>query len=154
MEHPPRFDGFRSQLALIANSALKQLHINSSSRNMIVIGQHSLESSGGGLSHQARYEDDRTGRYDGVHLYGRTGARDYTDSVDTMLLLALSDTRAELGSMVGDHTDCEQAQYQWRQVMKRTNTQTDRYEQKNKGSHLTPQNVPTQNRFNLLNQGN
>ena len=150
MEHPPRFDGVKSQLVEIANSALKQLHLKSSSKDMIVIGRHSLESSGGGSSHLARYQDYYTGRYDGVHLYGRTGTRDYTDSVNTMFLMALSDTRAELGNMEEDHTTCEQAQYQRSQAMKRTNRQSGyyRYEKQHTFS------VPTQNRFSLFNQGN
>ena len=152
MEHPPRFDGRKSQLVRIANDALKQFRLNSPSRDRIVIGQHSLESSGGGYPHQARYEDYHTGRYDGVHMYGRTGTRDYTNSMDTMLLMALSETRAELTGTVGDHTDCEQAQFQWRQAREKTNRQTVYYRYGHQ--YNSSVSVPTQNRFNLFNQGN
>ena len=67
MEHPPRFDGLKSQLVDTANDALKQFQMSSNYKDKIVIGQHSLESPGVGSTHN-----------DGVHLFGSTGARDYT----------------------------------------------------------------------------
>ena len=92
MEHPPRFDGkVNPQLAKLANSTLDQLWVLSPLKGRIVIGRHSLESSGVGNIHLARYKDHNTGRYDGVHFYGFRSVRDYTDSVKTILMLALSD---------------------------------------------------------------
>ena len=175
MEHPPRFDGVRSHLAQVANSALKHLHLKSPSKDRIVIGQHSLESSGVGPTHQARYQDYHTGRYDGVHLYGRTGAKDYTDSVNTMLLMALPETRTTVeqtqftdvvrdnNPSASDHTRCEQAVYQWRQAQRRRSYRQASYAaQQRYSSHSThytrdgvPQwSIPVANRFTLFNQGN
>ena len=155
MEHPPRFDGMKSQLVQVANNALKDLHANSPCKDMIFIGQHSLESHGVGDMHLARYQDSFTGRYDGVHLYGAAGARDYTDSVDSLLLMAFSGTRTEQGS-TDDHTNCEQAQYQWRQARIQRRQTVQRYDQhinKVKGPRFIP-SVSTQNRFTIFNQGN
>ena len=109
-----------------------------------------------------RYRDYYTGRYDGVHMYGFTGIRDYTDSVRSILLMAFPDElsdqpRTELGNrMREDHTWCEQTQYQqWRQAHRRSNRHTGsaqyRYGQSyNHGAQF----IPTHNRFNILNQGN
>ena len=157
MEHPPRFDGLKSQLGETAKKALRQFQKSSIYKDNIVIGQHSLESPGVGHTHTARYQDYFTGRYDGVHLYGPTGARDYTDSVDSMLLMAMSmpDTRAEVNNMEGDHTDCEQTRYQRRQTIKLANRQTEhRYDQHSSKAPFFTHPVPTRNRFSLLSQGN
>ena len=132
-----------------------------------VVGHHSLECPVSGSTHMRRYRNSYTGKYDGVHMYGYTGAKDYTDSVNSILLVAfpeqLSDPcqpRAELGNrMMEDHTMCEQAQYQqWRQAQRRSSKHKhrniatqDRYGQSyNHGG----QNIPTHNRFNILSQGN
>ena len=150
MEHPPRFDGQRSQLVKIANNALTHFRLLSSYKDMIVIGQHSLESSGSGYTHMARYQDYYTGRYDGVHLYGITGTKDYTNSVDTLLMMALTNKETRMD----DHTDCEQSQYQWRQAMKHKQQTGHRYNKhENKGPHFKSL-VSTQNRFAIFNQGN
>ena len=152
MEHPPRFDGLRSQLVKIANNALTHFRLSSPCKDMIVIGQHSLESSGAGYTHMARYQDYYTGRYDGVHLYGITGAKDYTDSVNTLLMMALSDQET---GMKEEHTDCEQAQYQRRQAMKTRQTGYRYGQHVNKVpqfAHSGP--ISTQNRFDIFSQGN
>ena len=175
MEHPPMFDNtLKSQLADLANSTLSQLWAISPVRSKIFIGRHSLVSPGSGSMHLARFKDYYSGKYDGIHLYGRTGERDYTDSVKSILLLALSDqhpnlvnneTEIDTKFSTTDHTKCKQAQYQWRQVQKRrTNSHTNnsaqfRYDTHSQHSQHTraglPQwSVPTENRFSFLNQGN
>ena len=80
MEHPPRFDTFdvdptslKANLARIANAALGLLWLSSPLKDKIFIGRHSLENSGTGAVHSARYQNQYTGHYDGVHLYGPTG---------------------------------------------------------------------------------
>ena len=168
MEHPPRFDDIiKSELAKTANNTLRRLQSISPFKNRIVIGSHSLECLGAGSDiHLDRYQDQYSKRYDGVHLYGRTGVRDYTNSVDSILLLALPgpssvSARPEVGNRWDDHTKCEQAQYQWRMVQRRQNLQDSNTEQHRVSqhrytqdySHFT-QSVPTQNRFNPLIQGN
>ena len=103
-------------------------------KDRIVIGRHSLENSGSGKAHHARYEDQNTGRYDGVHLYGYTGRKDYTNSVKTILMLAMSETGFGT-AQTGYHNSCPQAKYQ-----------KEKYQP----------TVDTRNRFSVLNsnQGN
>ena len=163
MEHPPRVDDkFKSQLAKLANTTLSQLWVISPLKDKISIGCHSLESPGVGSSHLARYKDFTTGRY------GPTGVRDYTDSVNSILLMSLHEelttqpsARTGFGFVNNeeDHNICEQAQYQWNHTkVRRSHKQTNRTakhkvkKQSNKGAQF--QSVPTQNRFNFFNQGN
>ena len=67
--------------------------------------------------------------------------------------------RTELGNRgTNDHMTCEQTQYQWRQS-KQTNRQSNNAAQNKYGKqpNMGTQNkqaVPTQNRFNVFNQGN
>ena len=100
MEHTPRFDSQKSDptsikanLVRIANATLGQLWLNSSFKNKIFIRRHSLESSGTGPAHTARYVNTYTGRYDGVHLFGETARADYTNSIKSILLLALPENQ-------------------------------------------------------------
>ena len=58
MEHPPRFDtpdvdpaGLKHDLARLANTTLGGLWLNSPLKDRIVIGHHSLESSGSGTTY-------------------------------------------------------------------------------------------------------
>ena len=143
MEHPPRFDtvdvdplSVKPTLAKLANTTLGQLWLNSPLKDKIFIGQHSLESSGVGTAHFARYQNSHTGRYDGVHLYGKTGYTDYTNSGKTILMIGLpkyNATQTATGNtQSGNHANCEQTQYQ---------------------KQYQP-SVQTKNRFNVLNQGN
>ena len=145
MEHPPRFDTpdvdptfLKPNLARLANATLGGLWLNSPQKDRIVIGQHSLESSGSGAAHVDRYQG-RGGKYDGVHLYGRTGSRDYTNSVMTILSMTVprypGSVQTEHGTaqLEDSHTNCPQAQYQRRNIQ---------------------YSVETRNRFSALNQGN
>ena len=128
MEHPPRFDTsdrdptcLKPNLARLANATLAGLWINSPLQDRITIGQHSLESSGAGTAHLNRYQNQTSGKYDGVHLYGKTGCTDYTNSVKTILMMAvpkrnLNKTPAELGTAQPvNHNDCPQVKYQKKQ---------------------------------------
>ena len=145
-EHPPRFDtidvdplSVKPTLARLANTTLGQLWLNSPLKHKIFIGQHSLESSGVGTAHFKRYQNSYTGRYDGVHLYGKSGCKDYTNSVKTILMIALpkyypTNADTELGNTQSvKHANCEQTKYQKKQ-------------------HFP--SVQTRNRFDVLNQGN
>ena len=166
MEHSPRFDNeTNSNLAILANSTLSQLWVLSPHKDRIAVGRHSLESPGIGSTHLGRYKNRTTGQYDGVHLYGSTGVRDYTDSIKTILMLALFDGQAVHPAVqpvhADDHTQCEQAQYQWQQMQRRRmqriqphrHTGTAFISTQNIRSDLSHP-VPTQNRFRVFNQGN
>ena len=125
MEHLPRFDtprvdptSLKSTLARLANTTLGELWLKSPLKNRIFIGQHSLESSGAGEAHFARYENCNTGRYDGVHLYGQSGVRDYTNSVKSILMMALPEynsksTSTKCGTaQPNEHQYCPQTEFQ------------------------------------------
>ena len=75
MEHPPRFDttdvdpiSVKCNLARLANATLGGLWLNSPLKDKIIIGRHSLESSGAGAAHFNRYQNKNTGKYDGGTL--------------------------------------------------------------------------------------
>ena len=146
MEHPPRFDtqdmdptSLKPNLAKLANASLSGLWLNSTLKERIFIGCHSLESTGGGPVHFNRFQNRNTGKYDGVHLYGQTGCSDYTNSVKTILMLALprlssANVTVEFGTFQpANHQDFPQAKYQTKQHQP---------------------TVQTKNRFSPLNQGN
>ena len=148
------------QLTKLANSTLDQLWVLSPLKGRIIIGRHSLESPGVGPTHLARYKDQATGKYDAVHFYGRCGVRDYTDSVKTILMIALSDggiAQASASTYTDDnHLSREQAQYQWSQAQgKYNNRQGNTKTEHRYGNQAQPnQPIPTQNRFQYFNQGN
>ena len=126
MEHHPRFDTIdqdpmtlKPKLAKQANVTLGELWLNSEKKDKIFIGQHSLESFGRGSSHFDRYKDQNTGKYDGVHFYGKAGSTDYTNSVNTIMMLAEEHQNNTQNHQSGraqsdDHTNCPQAKYQRR----------------------------------------
>ena len=164
MEHPPRFDDpLKSKLAELANTTLNQLWSISTLNSKICIGRHSLVGYGSGSTHLARYKDYNTGRYDGVHLYGRTGVKDYTDSVKSMLVIAMKVQHPnnisgdKYSNTLGDddHTTCEQAVYQWRQVQRRRQDSAAQYRYTHTPLHgQSPGSVHTSNRFAFFNQEN
>ena len=143
LEHPPRFDtadmdptSLKPNLARLANSTFGQLWLNSPLKNKISIGQLSLERNGDSTAHFNRYQNQKTGRYDGVHFYNRKGRADFTNSLKTIFLLALSQlnpTEALNGFGTTQSDNFTEAGYQKR--------------------NFGP-SVPTRNRFNALNQGN
>ena len=133
----------KPRLAKLANTTLGELWLNSNLKHKIFIGQHSLESSRMSESHLERYKDENTGKYNGVHLFGRTGCKDYTNSVNTIMMLALEgsndiNTNAESGTaQCDDHSNCPQSQYQRRLQAK--------YQRRYQPS------ISTSNRFSVLN---
>jgi hypothetical protein len=67
MEHPPRFDtpdvdptSLKTNLAILANTTLSSLRMNSGLKEKIFIGCHSLESSGSGAAHFDRFQKKRS----------------------------------------------------------------------------------------------
>ena len=157
MEHPPRFDDkIKSKLAVLANSTIRQLWVMSPMKENIYIGLHSLESYGVGATHLGRYRDNKTGRCDNVHFYGKTGSRDFTDSVKSIFLMTLPEQQPNMTSASSGY-DNKETEAQWQQAgnhKQNGNTAHKRYaSQLNKGAHQST-SVPTQNRFGVFNQGN
>ena len=146
MEHHPRFDSKTNiKLASIANNTLNHLRAISPLKERILIGKHSLHSYGVGLTHEYRYQDKRTGKYDGVHLYGPTGQKDFTNSVKSIFLVNLSDWDSNvLQPELGNNNENPS---QWKNVgRKHAANHTQRV-------HISP-TIHTQNRFQSLSQGN
>ena len=149
MNHGPRFDkknvdpvGIKQKLVSYANSFLLELWLDSPHKNKILIGSHNLECSGS--IQMDRYTDERTGRYDGVHMYGAEGKSAYTESVVNILLSSCQNAAAPTSSYrrkSGEfHTSCPQTKY--------------RQKQKKMYSSAVTGSAPvrTQNRFSPLSE--
>ena len=108
LEHAPRFDmtevdptRLKPRLARYANYNLAQMCNNSVFKDKLSIGKHSLDSD---ISmHTTRYRDNKTGRYDGIHMFGRQGSIAFTDSVSNILECVLK--------LQFSHSHCPQAQH-------------------------------------------
>ena len=92
MNHAPRFDtknadpvGIKPKLAIYANSFLLELWLDSPHKNRILIASHNLQCFS--VAKQTElYREQRSGRYDGVHLYSTEGKQSYTESVINIML--------------------------------------------------------------------
>ena len=112
MEHIPRSDksendptGLKANLARFANQNLEQMCQSSAFKDKITMGKHNLDCD---IARQAtRYRDDRTGQYDGIHMYGREGITAHTSS--------MSRTFESFLNIPFSHNSCPQATYQRKQ---------------------------------------
>ena len=147
MNHAPRFDtpdvdpvGLKHNLAKFANSCLLELWMDCTMKDKIFIGSHNLESSGAQRTH--RYTDERSRKYDGVHLYGNAGKAAYTESVLNILMAAFQPQAPAQSSQArqnpdDSHASCPQSNY--------------RKQQRKYSSVVSGQSsIKTQNRFSPL----
>ena len=105
MNHAPRYDTVDvDPIANFANSYMLKLWLDSHMKEKIIIGSHNLECPE--KQRKKRYTDDRTKRYDGVHLYGRAGKAAYTESVLNIMLGSI-----QLEEQADDHTRYPQSKY-------------------------------------------
>ena len=112
----------KSSLADLYNDTLVELRACSPLKEQIFIGNHALDCFGG--VREARYKSKH--RFDGVHLYGSSGTKAYTESVLMIL--------REAGF-----------------IKKTPQTYFHQYHYTN----IQPEYaVPTYNRFSVLNQEN
>ena len=87
----PRFDNLsNSKLANLANTTIVKLLEESCFKDKIEIGKHMITEYGVGKTHNKRYGSLETGKYDGIHLFGPTGAYEYTKSLSNILSYAIS----------------------------------------------------------------
>ena len=82
----PRYDkfvtkppGLKTSLSHLFNATLDQLGAKSDLKNKLFIGEHTIACDG--AQREARYRDTKTGRYNGVHLFGPSGTKAYTESL-------------------------------------------------------------------------
>ena len=96
MEHAPRFDNDRNNhLAQFANTTFHDLVAKSPACNKIFIGHHNLNSYGVGKTHNLRYLQSRTGKYDGLHFLGPAGPRDLSESMINIINASLRSENIE-----------------------------------------------------------
>ena len=123
MDHPPRFDtakedplSLKPKLAHYANNCLQKLWVESSYNENIMVGNHTLDCSD--VAQRERFTDDRSRKYDGIHMYGSSGKLAYTDSLVNILLSSL-ETSSSLSSRTipanNYHTQCPQTRYMEKQ---------------------------------------
>ena len=149
LEHSPRHDtnavdpiGLKPKLAKYANSSFAELWHSSALKDRIMIGKHNLECSGDQL--EARYRDDWSGRYDGVHLYGTQGKDAYSSSLCQIIRAALSTSHSTFSTSPFSstfHSSCPQTLHQESQKQK-----TSQRSQKDQDIY----NVPVSNQFDIL----
>ena len=115
LKQTPRYDpidvdplSIKPALSQLFNNTMMELWIHSPMKEQIFVGSHNIDCSGAIQS--ARYRHTKTGRFDGVHLYGSSGSKAYTLSMLNIL------RSASLISSEDDyHLSCAQYEYQHRQ---------------------------------------
>ena len=114
MKQTPRYDphdkdplSLKPALSQLFNNTIMELWINCPMKEKIHIGSHNIDCSGAVQS--ARYRHTKTGRFDGVHLYGSSGSKAYTLSVLNILRSA-----GLISSDHDYHLSCAQYKYQHR----------------------------------------
>ena len=147
-------------LVLLFNNTLRGAWMECSLKERLVIGAHNLECSGG--VHEARYRDIKTGKYDGVHLYGPSGRKAFSVSV----LNILKNAGIVNGAVSGQQFYSNIVQFRYQQ-RKQTYKAGDNFEesrtygdatndkdirkQKHEAQYQQVYSVPTYNRFANLN---
>lgn len=109
--------------------------IKSPLKDKIFVGTHNIDCSG--AIREARYKCTKSGRFDGLHFFGSTGTKAYTNSVLNIM------RNAELVS--ADCLPCPQFQYQNRNSRNSSNRQC--HKQTIDIRPKKPYTVPTHNRF-------
>ena len=148
MTHIPRYDlkqddpmSLKPVLSQLYNNTILQLWIHSPLKNKLFIGSHNLDCTGGIKA--SRYHNIQRGLYDGIHMFGSSGMKAYTNSVINILQSA---EITKTTDSKDDHSNCEQFQYQNRRRNKNgypsfTQAQPSQYQK---------YSVPTKNTFNIL----
>ena len=149
LKQTPRYDplnidplNIKPALSLLFNNSLMELWMDSPDKSKLHIGSHNIECAG--AIREARYRHTRSGRYDGVHLFGSSGKKAYTMSVLNILRSAKLTCEEH-----NFHLSCPQAKHQSRQKVRNPGNQTF----SSRGGY----NVPTSNRFEVFRntyQGN
>ena len=115
MKQIPRYDptdvdpmSLKPSLSLLFNNTMTNLWMESPYKEKMFIGNHDIECNG--AIRESRYRQTKSGRYDGIHLYGSSGSKAYTLSVLSIL------SAAHVTSSEHDfHLSCAQYKYQSRQ---------------------------------------
>ena len=111
MKQIPRYDpsrvdpmGLKATLSMLFNSTITSLWMDSADER-IFIGSHNIECTG--AIRESRYRHTKSGKFDGIHLYGSSGMKAFTLSV-LNILKAANVTSSEHDF----HQSCAQFKYQ------------------------------------------
>ena len=140
--------GLKPTLALLFNNTITFLWMDSTVKEKIFIGNHNIECTG--AIKESRYRQTKSGKYDGIHLYGSSGRKAYTLSV-LSILKAANVTSSEHDY----HNSCAQFKYQNKQH--RQSGKSAKYGDRKAMKGQQPYIVPTNNRFSrlpVMDQGN
>ena len=145
MKQIPRYDTnisdpleVKPALSDIYNNKLTNMWINSELKDKIFVGSHETIACTGGVR-EARYRCTQSGRFDGVHLYGPSGMKTYTNSVMQIL--------READIISNDSPPCPQFQYQNRRSGIRQSKQCYSWVQDRDIRHQNQRQNSVQNRF-------
>ena len=158
MKQIPRYDpthvdpmGLKPTLSLLFNNTLSSLWMDSTNKDKIFVGTHDIECTG--AIKESRYRQTKSGKFDGIHLYGSSGRKAFTLSV-LRILKAANVTSSEHDF----HQSCSQFKYQNRQSRQSGRQLAQPGGRKmRKNQHQQVPSVPTFNRFSRLpamDQGN
>ena len=111
MKQTPRYDplttdplSIKPALSQLFNNTLTELWVSCPMKHKIHIGTHNIDCTGAVQS--ARYRHTQTGKFDGVHLYGTSGSKAYTNSVVNIFKAASLTTEEH-----NYHQSCPQYRY-------------------------------------------
>ena len=78
MKQIPRYDpshvdplSLKPTLSILFNNTLTELWMESPYKQKIYVGNHNIECTG--AIKESRYRHTKSGKYDGIHLYGSSG---------------------------------------------------------------------------------
>ena len=172
MKQIPRYDpvsidpkSIKEALSQLYNDTLTQLWLSSPLKNRLTIGTHTLECYGGIRESRYRLRE----KYDGVHLYGPSGKKSYTESVLRIVkeaghIMSTPPSYFRMYHKTEDQTkpytqaeyNCPTQDTDWEydQDIRNSNKANPSDQYKQNGNSDAQYNVPTYNRYDTLNQGN
>ena len=154
MKQIPRYDrpdmdpsAIKQALSGIFNNTLTEQWMTTSFKERIFIGSHNIECSG--AIRESRYKNVQTGSFDGIHLYGSSGKKAFTNSVLNIL------NQAGLINQEFNHQNCPQTRYQknMKTFFGATWTNDRDVRKIQSQNNYQEYQVPTQNRFSKLQVG-
>ena len=155
MKQIPRYDpadvdplSLKPSLSLLFNNTMTNNWMESPLKEKIYIGNHDIECNGS--IRESRYRHTKSGRYDGVHLFGASGGKFYTLSVLNILKNAkIASSQFNVHNSGAQSKNQRKQKSNWQTVK----PQGRRFKPRQKfQSHSGP--VPTYNRYNGLNDMN
>ena len=157
MKQVPRYDpadvdplSLKPALSQLYNNTLTAEWMDSQYKDKIMIGNHNIECSG--AIKEARYRETKSGRFDGIHLFGASGRKTFTLSV-----LNIFRSCKFTSSEHDYHQSCEQYKYQDAQRRNRQQQAGRGAKYRNNQNQKPEFSLHIQNRFESFseqNQGN